>query len=291
MRNSANSLRAMGLLAVSSITASAAVIYANNAPPGDFFSNAGLVNQGQAVGSTGWYYNNVRNSGTVGINMAFPRLGNASVYFNGLYGPGGASSKADLEYLAAAFNLGGNWYAGGSLGRFQDLAWLSYEWYRDASSTAAPHLHPVIRVLLDRDGNLATSADRGGLVFEGIYNGWGAVPVNTWVPTSVGPSARVWNFGLGLPMAFDLNGNGYGYDETLASWQAYLPSAVVLGFNVGIGSGWGPFTGAADNIAWMLDGRAARFNFETVPEPGTWMLVGGAFALLAASRRGPRGRT
>lgn len=269
-----------GLL-VGSANLAATPIYANNPPPGDWFTNPGPTNQGQAVGASGWYYNNVRNGGVVGINTSYPRAGNASVYLSGF----GSPSKADFEFLAAAVNLGGNWYAGGSLGSFRDLAEVSYEWYRDGSSTAASHLHPVVRVLLDRDGDLSTLTDRGGLVFEGVYNGWGAVPVNTWVSTVVSSSARLWNFGLGLPTAYDVNGSGYGYDETLSQWQAFLPNALILGFNVGIGSGWGPFTGAADNVSWRLGEQTSRFNFEVVPEPGSLALAGVGLGTLLAWRR------
>ena len=66
-------VRTLGVvaLATASLGAHAVVVLANNAAPGDAFTNAAVANQGQAVGATGWYYNNVRNSGTAGIRNTY----------------------------------------------------------------------------------------------------------------------------------------------------------------------------------------------------------------------------
>ncbi len=52
----------LGLALMVAGSASAQIVFSNNAAPGDSFTNASGSNQGQAVGSTGWYYNNTRNS-------------------------------------------------------------------------------------------------------------------------------------------------------------------------------------------------------------------------------------
>jgi hypothetical protein len=129
-----------------------------------------------AVDSTGWYYNNVRSNGSVGINVAYPRSGNGSVLFNGV----GGDAKADIEYLPNAVNIGGNYASNGSLGAFGALSSMAYEWYRDSSSTTTEGQHPSLRVLLDKDGDLATIGDRGGLVFERAYNS-PTTAVDQWV--------------------------------------------------------------------------------------------------------------
>lgn len=266
----------------------AATVTANN-PAGDSFTNSGGSNQGQAVGSSGWFYNNTRNAGQVGISGAEARSGNGSVAF----GTPNGSAKADIEYLAGGSAFGGNFAATASLGRFTSLTGMQYDWFRSAASSNNAAQHLAMRVLLDRDGNLATVGDRGGLVFEGVYNGQATAATGAWVSESIGASSRLWNFGLGLGSnEFDIDGDGTPYDS-LSEWQASsrMADAVVLGFSVGAGSGWnGVFSGFTDNIGWSFDGTSTAFNFEltadagnAVPEPGALALAG--LALLAAGLR------
>lgn len=117
---------AMMALAVTAGGASAAVVNPNN-PTGDAFTNTSTLNQGQAVGASGWYYNNVRNNGTVGIDGTYPRSGNGSVYMNGTAGPGGNSSKGDIEYLSGGTIVGGNYYATTSMGLFLQFSGMQYD--------------------------------------------------------------------------------------------------------------------------------------------------------------------
>ncbi|MCS6831612.1 MAG: PEP-CTERM sorting domain-containing protein, partial [bacterium] len=240
--------------------------------------NAGASNQGQAVGTSGWYYNNVRNNGAVGIRTNYPWNGNGSVYFNT---PTGAA-KADIEYLVNAVSIGGNFFSAGVIAPFSQLQSLSYRWYRDSSSTNPAVQHPAVRILLDLDGNPLTPLDRAGLVFERAYNSLPTL-TNQWVNDTVTLSTNLWSFGA-LGFATDLDGNSYPYDETWSEWLSYFstnhPNAAIVGFSMGVGSGWvGDFKGAVDGISWTINGQTSSYNFETfrvqvIPEPTTMALFG-----------------
>ena len=253
---------------------------------GTTFTNASGSGQGQTVDAD-WYYNNVRNSGIVGITNDYARNGNGSVLMQTTIGPGGASSKADIEVLATGIEIGGNFYATSSLGTLGNLTSLTYDWFRDSSSTNSPAQHPVVRILVDADGDLNTTTDRGGLVFEQAYNG-NNVPTDSWVAEDIfsyntGNGANLWTFGAGMAFAQE------GYGNTLTDWQAGVGTidsdTAILGFSMGVGSGWGPFTGAVDNFSYSINGGSSgSSNFEVVPEPDSANLVAIVFALFCLSR-------
>jgi len=260
----------LSLLVATAGLSNATTILANSTAPGDSYTNPGTSNQGQAVGLTSWFYNNVRNSGVVGINNTYARSGNGSAYLETTVGPGGNSSKADIEFLAGGTSLFGNFVATSSLGTLGQLTSLSYDWYRDNVSTNSNAQHPALRILIDADGNLLTTGDRGGLVFERAYNSL-TVPTDTWVTDAVSGSTNLWSYGFGVSFAFG------GYNRTLNDWitgftdnntaSPLSADSKILGFSAGVGSGWGPFKGAVDNISWTIDGNSSSYNFEVAGEP------------------------
>lgn len=270
----------VGLNVAAPAQAAISIVNSNGASPGDDFTNASTSNTtpstpGAALGASNWYYNNVRNNGHVGVNTDVPRNGNGSVSFSSTQGPGGNSSKADVEYYLPG---------GASLGTLGDLSALSYDWYRASGGNASQWLHPVLRLFV-------TSPDHtqsGYLVFEREVNlnNMAAVPTDSWQTDDIAASdSRLWSTGSTLP--YNLNGtNGTAkyYDAlTLSQWQSSYANYEVLGISAGVGSGWGTFAGAVDNIT-IAFGNAdpTTFNFEVagaeVPEPAS-LLAWGLLAL------------
>jgi hypothetical protein len=237
------------------------------------FSNSGSAFLGQAVGTSGWYYNNVRDNGAVGIRTNYPFNGNGSVYMR----TPSKDAEAGIEFLGNALTIGvpGNFYSVTAIAPLKHLVSVSYSWYRDSASSVAGHLHPVLRILLDADGDLNTVGDRGGLVWESVYQLYPyTAPTNTWVTQTITDSSWLWNFGLGGTL-MDIDGDGYPHNSNLAAWKEKFPNAVIIGFNMGLGSGWtGNFIGAVDNISWTINGITTTTNFEVVPEPTTMALFG-----------------
>lgn len=258
------------------------VVLSNNGVPGDAFTNALGFNMGQAVGTSGFYYNNVRSNGVAGIHAAFPRSGNGSAHLS----TAASGSKADIELLPnAAADFLGNWStgAGASLGRLGDLTALSYEWYRDSSSANNAGQHPVIRLLVE-----TASGARGGLVFERAYNGGGAVPTDAWIFEDVmayngGDGANLWSFQAGM-VNFE-----FGYSNSVTDWingvGTINADTLVIGISMGVGSGWGAFDGAVDNLTIGFNGVNTSYNFEVVPTPGAIALFGVAGAFASRRRR------
>jgi hypothetical protein len=240
------------------VFAATTIVYSNNPAPGDDVTSGSA-----AVGTSGWIYNNVRYDGHVGIRTDLPRSGNGSVWFKGEQGPSGNSSKADIEYWSRT-----------PLGTLNDLNLLSYEWYRKSGSyTAHAHYHPVLRIWLSNgDGAYGfDGSSKGYLVFERAYNApWytSAVPTNTWVGDSITDSTVLWSTGS-LPDAFGV------YNRTLSQWKSLIGNYKVYAISAGIGSGWGTFEGAVDNISYQFgNGPVVTTNFEVVPEPTTMALFG-----------------
>ena len=226
-----------GAVAVSlvyAISAHAAVV---TTPAGTVVGAVGGVSDTPAADT--WLRDNVRAGSTAGITANFPESGDGSAYMSSNDGSG----KADWDY-----------YKTGGFGNLSTISTYSYEWYRAAGSTVAAHLHPVMRLIVDIDGDTVTTpTDIAYLVFERAYNpATNPVPVGTWTTETITGSTNLW---LSQP------GQGIEevYNRTLADYQAgtYTPTpgwkkitgnSVVIGMSLGIGSGWsGTFQGAVDN--------------------------------------------
>jgi len=278
------------LVAASAFAQATVTVNSQYPAPGDLFTHAGSTNQGQSFGNPNWVYNNTRGGGSVGIRNNYPRSGNGSVYFNSP----GSSGKADIEYFADPVLAGSNFIPNplnpsSILGPLAALSHLSYEWYRADSYTAPNHLHPVLRLGILRVNQDNTFA-LGYLIFERVYNGFGAAPTNSWQSDDiVSNNYKLWatdSLGFGDPDV-DLS----QVLKTIPEWVSAASNAnatlLVISVNAGIGSGWnGTFEGAVDNITFGFGGTYTTYNFEVVPEPASMLALGsGLIGLLGLRRR------
>ena len=236
------SVRKLGIAAIfaasTSITVNAAVY---TTPSGLLTApNAGTVND--LIVADKWLRENVRNGASIGITTNFPRNSDGSGYLN--LGPNGGGGKADWEF-----------YPTGTFGTVANLTSLSYDWYRNSTSTVASHLHPVIRLIVDIDGvNPGTTNDIAYLIFERAYNpSTAAVPTNAWTPETIGNATNLWvsQPGVGIEEVYNRTLADYkaGTYTPTAGWSKITGNSVIIGVSMGIGSGWnGTFEGAVDNV-------------------------------------------
>lgn len=212
-----------------------------------------------------WFRTNVRSGGTTGITADYPRDTNGSAYFYGIFTDTTGNDKADWKYESST-----------GYGPLSQLTSVTYDWYRDSSSTVPAHYHPAIRIML-RDAE--DPSIRRKLVFELAYNP-AVTPVTTdaWVTQMVDDNAHVWNVDaapyktLATCKAATLpNTEGVDINSANFCWGV-LGTDIVMGIEVGIGSWWATaegqfFKGAADDVKLVMDGQEVlNANFE-LPAP------------------------
>ncbi|ARU04086.1 hypothetical protein CCO03_04820 [Comamonas serinivorans] len=204
-----------------------------------------------------WQRTNVRVGSSAGITADYPNASTAS----GLLTSDSVNGKADWQYLAAT-----------PLGPLSSFRSATYQWYRDGASTVAGHFSPLLRMLVDVDGNPATT-DLAWVIYErGAIDAVTPVPTDTWVTETIDGDTRVWVHQVGS------TNNQVPYTR-MADFAAgtHVPEAggtqitgasLILGLQAGIGSGWdGVFRGAVDHIGLVAQRSLGPDNFELAPPP------------------------
>ena len=274
IRRLAQALAAGAALSCAVGGAQAAVVVVN---PGDV-ALAPVLNQ--------WFRTNYRDvstgfasNTTAAITTTEARSGNGSVEMSLT----SAAGKVDYAYI---------W--GYQPGRtLANLTGLSYDWYRQGTSTNPGNQQPAMRLLIDADGSEATATDRGYLVWEQAYQADPTVLADRWV-SSDALTGNFWQrrFTPGTTVeVYDLNLQEWLAGASPAGALVLGQSTAILGLEFGIGSGWaGSFRGFVDNVTYAFGTLpSTTFNFETVatrvPEPAGLALAGLALAGLAAGQR------
>lgn len=214
----------------------------------------------------GWGAINIQNGATAAITTDNPRDGLGSLKFDS---PNG---KADFEK---------QWQSARTLGTLSDV---SFEYYRDGSSTTAAHFMPALRLLFWHDeapAGLGAEDHVGYLIWEGIYNGINPAPTNSWQSENLFGD-NFWMRYVGGPN--NVGGCGktiQNFNATLNDWLTGNPQGqpgdcvapdlsadtYIYGVNTGVGSGWGgTFLGYVDNVVVAFGADVVSANFEPDPQ-------------------------
>ena len=124
-----------------------------------------------------------------------------------------------------------------------ELDALNFDYY--VASTSNPNSAPVIRLIIDADGNPATTGDVGELVFEYVYQGLGPVPQGSWQNADlVGGDWTAWqrSFGVNRDQIVNMTEFSDWSDAdgfTPAGGLHFDEDSLVLGWSVAYGSGNG----------------------------------------------------
>ena len=248
------------------------------------YANAAVVTVTPASMGTGtnkWNVANIAGGATAAITTTNPRNGGASVEMSSSTNGG----KADYVYR----------WGYDSTRTLGNLNALSYDWFRNVSSSVTGHFHPAFRLSYDADGNSATTNDTGYLIYENVYNGSNVVE-GVWRTDDI-LGANFWM------RQFTPTNTVNNYETTLQEWMSsgrpgapadvLSANTAILGMEFGIGSGWGSgtFNGFVDNVTIGFGNNLTTFNFEAVapaavPEPASMALLGlGVFGIAAGRRR------
>jgi hypothetical protein len=130
-----------------------------------------------------------------------------------------------------------------------ELNQLSFE-YKVVSSDRTD-ITPVIRITVDADGNLATTNDRGELVFEYAYQGQGPVP-SGWQQVDL-TTWNAWQRSNGAnhdsdPDIVPISTWGSAAGHTANGGIHFDQNSVIVGWSIALGSGNGTTEAYVDHL-------------------------------------------
>lgn len=260
-----------------------------------FSTSASTVNAAEAViippSPQGWTDANVRDDSTVAITTSQARpgaisgLGDGSIEFRTTFVTAG-QDKADYQFIWQT-SLASIDFPARTLA---SLSQLSFDYYRNSSSTVGVNLHPALRLFWFNDNNTPinpTDDTNGIFIFEAIYQPGFTSPIATdlWVSNNIS-AAEFWMFCVDCdPTAAVTSGVVQNFNLTFANWLSgpqtgaggdptppdlSFGNTYIVGINTGIGSGWGAdVLMHVDNIQFAFGaGDDQLFNFEVNPISG-----------------------
>lgn len=250
-----------------------------------------LTNYTNPADTGSWSYRNIRLGGTVGINnnIADDNGGLGSAFFDS-----GSGGQAELWYMRGPIsdahgNPNPNYTAAVTnpssipniiLGTLGQITELKYDVFLQSGSTNNPSfkiemLVPKIAVpVLPSDYQFTTA------VFTLGGNSISQTP-GTW--QTVDAFSGVFGSTQAVTAPGGTIAGGQSQLLSFSQWQSQFSNALVFGIGMGVGSGEGPFVGAADYATIGFNGVSTTYDFEAVPEPATMTVLG--LAALAAIRK------
>lgn len=184
-----------------------------------------------------------------------------------------------------------------SLGSFNDLSQLDFDWQTGVVGSGQAHAAPAVRI------HIVDNGVRSEMIWEQVYNGGasGVAPPSGW--QTAGDNSLFYlnvrdngaDF-LASHAGYTLDGgtkgvvlfNGGQVNRSIGGWQSlFSADAYITGYSFGAGSGFGSnFVGYVDNVRISnAFGDTTIVNFEAVPEPATWAMMIGGFAFVGAAAR------
>lgn len=245
-------------IATQLIVGTALISVSAGASASDVYTIGGPA-QGPGYASPGntsdWTLGDTRNGGTSVISTAQPRSGNGSLEMKT-----GASADKSSVLLGSA-----RWFdtpVFGTLGALADGN-LSFDIYRDSSSTVADHLAPAFQLNIQN-----AAGESANLKWEPIYNGYAVVPEDQWISLDI-TGGNFWMYDGQVRADFDEKLDDWVNGHTVGDSTVLGPDSKIVGISIQNGSGWtGEFTGYVDNVTATFDGgNTYAANFEVVPSP------------------------